>query len=341
MSFSRYKIRYVSIDEFNEHLTFCKKYRKIVFDEVSLFRLKHGSIGMNAILDDKLMNTSITYIRGTNVCTFTCRKDGLLSIGDTTGLNAYITLCKYYKVPKLEVNFSASPFMWYNEKFVNTRQYAYEYDINSAYATIMYFYKFPDTSVEYKTGIVDENEIGFDADGNIVKEGRFALWKFPIIESPFKKFAEVYYKRKQKAKNEELKTRAKNILNYSVGFLQRVNPFLRAYIVNSCNEKIKALINEDYVLHCNTDAIVSNKKLDLPLGNEIGEWKLKEGLFAYVGHPYQWDNDLPRYQGVPKGWFKPGWDILKDELPSFGNVVKLNLETLLLEEIKYENKITK
>jgi hypothetical protein len=336
MSFSRKKIRNVSIQEFNEHLVFCKEFRNVVFDEVDLFRLKHGSIGMNAIIDDKLMNISVTYIRGKEACTYICRKDGLVNFGDTTGLNAYITLCKYYKVPKLEVNFSASPFMWYNEKFVNTRQYAYEYDINSAYATIMYYYKFPDTSVKFKTGYVGKNEIGFDADGNIVKENYFALFIFPEIESPFKKFAEVYYNKKQKAKNEEIKQRAKNMLNYSVGFLQRVNPFLRAYIVNMCNEKIKELINEDYVLHCNTDSIVSTKKLDLPLGDKIGEWKLKEGMFAYTGHPYQWDNDLPRYQGVPKGWFSPGWDILKDELPTFGNVVELNLEKLLLEEIKYE-----
>jgi hypothetical protein len=330
----------VNIDEFNHHLTFCKSYRKIVFDELMLFKFKNGSIGMNAIIDDKLTNISLTYIDGNYVCTYICRKDGLMREGDITGLSAYITLSRYYKVPKKEVNFSASPLLWYNEKFVNTRQYAYEYDINSAYSNIMCNYLFPNTEVESQTGIVDDNEVGFDTDGNLVRKGQFALWKFPLVESPFKRFAQVYFNKKKNAKTEEIKQKAKNTMNYAVGFLQRVNPFLRAYIVNSCNERIKELINEDYILHCNTDAIVSTKKLDLPLGDDIGQWKMREGMFAYIGHPYQWNMELPKYQGVPKGWFEPGWDILKDEIPHFGNVVEFNIEKLKLEEIKYENKFT-
>lgn len=339
--FVRHRIKYLNIEEFNKHLIFCKKYRKIVFDELMLFKFKYGSIGMHAIIDDKLTNVSLTYIDGSYVCTYICRKDGLLREGDITGLSAYITLSRYYKVPHKEVNFSASALLWYNERFVKTRQYAYEYDINSAYANIMANYLFPNTEVESKTGIVNKNEIGFDSNGNLIKEGEFALWKFPLMESPFKKFAQVYFERKQKAKTEEIKQKSKNTINYAVGFLQRVNPFLRAYIVNSCNEKIKGLINEDYVLHCNTDAIVSTKKLDLPLGTNIGEWKVKEGMFAYIGHPYQWDMELPKYQGIPKGWFQPGWDILKDEIPHFGNVVEFNYRKIILEEVKYEDKYTK
>lgn len=339
--FSRHKIKYIAIDEFNNHLTFCKKYRKIVFDEVNLFKLKYGSIGMNAIIDNKLTNISITYIDGSFTCTYICRKDGLSREGDITGLSAYITMCRYYKVPHREVNFSASALLWYNEKFVNTRQYAYEYDINSAYATVMYYCKFPNTEILPETGIVKENEIGFDSDGKLINKGGFALWKFPLIESPFRKFSEYYFNKKVKAKNSEEKQKAKNMINYAVGFLQRVNPFLRAYIVEKCNERIKGLINEEYILHCNTDSIVSTKKLDLKLGNGIGEWKIKEGMFAYIGHPYQWDMELPKYQGIPKGWFQPGWDILKDEIPHFGNVVEFDLKKIELVRIKNEFKNTK
>ena len=45
----------------------------------------------------------------------------------------------------------------------------------------MYYYPFPDTAIEPKTGTVKKGEIGFDADGNLIKEGDFALWKFPLI----------------------------------------------------------------------------------------------------------------------------------------------------------------
>lgn len=334
--FVRHKIEYLNVDDFNKHLEFCEKYRIIVFDELKLFKLKHGSIGMHAIIDDKLTNISLTYIDGKKACTYICRKDGISRVGDIVGLSAYINMSRYYKVPERKVNFSASPFLWYNEKYINTRQYAYEYDINSAYANIMYNYKFPDTSKNFETGFVKEGEIGFDASGDLVHEGSFALYKFKLIDSPFKKFAEVFFNKKINAKNDEERNKAKNTINYAVGFLQRVNPFLRAFIVNSCTEYIKQFIDEEYVLHCNTDCIVSTKKLNLVIGNQIGEWKVKEGMFAYIGHPYQWNNELPKYQGIPKGWFKPGWDILKDEIPHFGNLYRFNLKKLKLEEEKYE-----
>ena len=102
--------------------------------------------------------------------------------------------------------------------------------------------------------------------------------------------------------------------------LQIKNPWLRAWIVGSCNELISSLIDKD-TLFWNTDSIVSRRpRPDLTIGDEIGEWKLEhEGEVAYWGNAYQWNQDKPTYRGVPKGDFPEGWDILVDDTPTHSN----------------------
>lgn len=331
---NRIRERYISIAEMNVRLTIVKLTRKIEHRDVT--RREHV-VGYNAFIDDRQTYFRLTYKEGTEVTTYVCRKDSGEHVEQqANGGEAYRILNIYYKVPKITANFSASPFTYVNEKYDNTRNYCYYYDLNSAYASIMVNYDFPDTSIKPVAKVIEDNEIGFDANGDIVETGNFAYFVFPKMKSPFKKFANVWYQKKQNAIYEDDRVRAKNVLCYSVGILQNKNTFLRAYIVNSCNEYIKSLIDENTV-YCNTDCIVSLKpKNELIIGTEIGQWKYKEGLFACKGFSYQWNLDKPSYKGIPKGWFKPGWDILKDDIPHNGNVYDYNPLTNKLEASIYE-----
>lgn len=110
------------------------------------------------------------------------------------------------------------------------------------------------------------------------------------------------------------------MLNLPIGYCQRYNPFLRSYVVNSCNEVIKRLIDDD-TLFWNTDAIFSRKRRpELELGTEIGQFKeIHCDTLSYVGNVYQINNEDPTYRGISKSWFKAfekkngrKYDLLKD-----------------------------
>lgn len=237
--------------------------------------------------------------------------------------------------------FSTSPFLWFNEKYNRQESDAISYDMNSAYSYAM-LGDMPDTSEVksvdikcYNLGIVRKGEIGFDAYGNLVKEGCFALFRFKTIPSPFKKFVDYYYFLKKNAKNKEIKQHAKDILNMSVGYLQRINPFIRATIVSRANNLIKDLIDKN-TLYCNTDSIVSLKpRKDLTLGEGLGEWKVEhKGKFRYVDYNYQWDNTLPSYRGIPKAWFNESYNILTDDIPVCGNLYELDYIKFIIRKVK-------
>ena len=229
---------------------------------------------------------------------------------------------------------SASPIINYNPEYQNRRIYdAYEYDINSAYfATILD--KIPDTYNMRQKDFVNEDEIGFDfitrrnesdeivgIDFMLVHQG-IADYVAPLIETPqsLKDFCHKWYAAKSKAREKrkalqegtpqwnearEDELNAKAMLNLPIGYCQRINPFFRAYVVCSCNEKIAALIDED-TLFWNTDAIFTKKpRPDLDCGDNIGQFKVEriESIY-YKGNTYQLGHDLPVWRHVPKQWFK-------------------------------------
>lgn len=361
MSFSRKKIVYVNIDTMQEHLDYCYNYKKIIIGK----KPEGTTFKMNAYVEDGMVNFQLTYKRGSQVTTYICRKDGEDQNQWTDGGEAYRILSMYYDVPDLRENeqlkkdldyneddkkfeVSASALMYKNDKYENTNiEYAIGYDLNSSYSYAM-LKPMPNTSVRpkiwclAKKGFIGFNEKVITEHGCtkrelvVVQEGKMAHWMFPIMESPFEKFVKHWYNKKKNAKTKEEKGKAKGILNYSVGYLQKVNPFLRATILYYANQEIKKLM-DDNTLYCNTDSIVSLVKKDLKVGSEIGEFKIEhEGRFAFVGFNYQWNYDKPSYRRVPKTWFKEGWDILKDPIPNGGNVVRFNRETYKLEDINYE-----
>lgn len=331
-TFKSKKTRFIGVEEFNKRLEYCKEfttiYRTEPHNDDTLGKYKSFFCG-------HLSRANLTYFSEEGLTTYTIRLDTDDMSQAITGLDAFRIMSKYYKVPRWEkIKFSASALIWKNDKYERERHHVYYYDLNSAYATIMANYKFPDTSVQYEAKVVSEGEIGFTERGEIVHPGEFAMFVFPLMDSPFKKFAEVWFKRR---KNPKMKQKAKNVLCYSVGYLQRVNPFLRAYIINSCNDYVKGLISEETTVYCNTDCIVSLVPLDLPIGSELGEWKYKEGEFAYDGLNYQFDKETPVWRGIPKGWWKqhPDFDILTDEPPHSGNIYRVDYEEfrILNEEI--------
>lgn len=310
--FKNRKFEYVSITQMNELLKYAKQYRRIRYDEPT------SPVGLNAFIEDNVVKFKLTMRNeDKEVIHYITFKDDRAHDQNITGSEAYRILRLNAKFPLLDGNISASPFLWYNKKYERVWVDAVCYDINSAYAWAM-CQPMPDTSKPSMCKVIEDGEVGFDCEGDIQREG-FSNHVFKMLDySPFTKFAHKWFDRKKQPK---FKQKAKNVLVYSVGFLQRKNPYLRAYIVGLCNELVRSLIDEN-TLYCNTDSIVSLKeRKDFKLGSGLGEWKIEhKGKFAYDGFNYQWKDDTVAYRGVPKTWFPENYDITKDELPINGNL---------------------
>lgn len=330
MIFSNKRVIYCNLKEMNEHLQFCKNYRTCYFRE----KISGESFNNNCYLVDRTRWLELSYRKGSFVATYkfdkaTAETDDHQVI---TGLQAYRVLQRYYKVPrttdcKENSLFSAIPLLWNNPKYERQKVNAICYDMNSAYAYAM-LQDIPDTSVKPIAKKIEPGEIGFgfDEQGNVkLQHTGFCPYVFKLMESPFKRFVEKYYKIKQTAKTKLEKRKAKEYLNFCVGFLQGRNEFLRAYIVCSANERILNLIDEN-TIYCNTDSIVSLvERPELEIGTDIGQWKVEhKGEFAFIGFNFQWYGEQPSVRGVSKTYFKKDWDILKDDMPGVNNMYELD-----------------
>ena len=332
--FTSKRIRYVDFNTINKHLKFCSGHREFHYREKrsdEFFELK-------AFMVDRLRYFELSYKYAGEACTYIFDKAN----GDTedhqqiTGLQAYNVLNRYTRINRViekkeDAPFSAIPILWYNKKYEGKRVEAICYDMNSAYSYAM-LQPMPDTSVPPKAKYIENGEIGFDLSGNRQTSG-YSMYVFNLMDSPFKRFVETYYKKKTTAKTKADKRRAKEYLNFCVGYLQHRDPYTRAQIVGLANDRIISLIDEN-TLYCNTDSIVCLKEReDLELGDGIGQWKVEhKGQFAFIGYNYQWNFDIPSIRGKPKTDFYEGWDILKDKLPECGNAFKYNEIT---ERIEY------
>lgn len=315
----------------NKHLTYVRKYRRIIYGP----KPAHVPAALTAWIEDKAVEFCLTYRWGNHCKTYVLRKDG----GDfiaRNGQDAYRILNQYYKVPKAKFptkkQFSASGVLYCDLSKSGTRiPNCVGYDINSAYTWAM-TQDMPDTTV--KPGMmrkVGKGEIGF-FDYEIVGEGHYAHYIYPRIESPFKRFAEVWYAKKKNAASADEKRRAKDVLNCAIGYLQRTNPVLRTAILSYANQRVKSLIDAN-TLYCNTDSIVSSVRrpdIEKDLGTGLGQWKIEHtGAFAFNHFTTQWDLNIPTYRGKPKNWFPKGWDLLKDAAPSTDqNIYEFDKESL-------------
>ena len=269
------------------------------------------------------------YFKYGTPCTYIFDLNGE-DIFSQSGLDCFKEFSKAYKIPKAkEYNndslnrwlneesnkyvCSASPILGYNKKYEKQElKDCYEYDLNSAYAaTIME--KIPDlwnpTFATYPDMVkVNKGEIGFMLNDmlTMVEPGNKADVKFKLIDTPdkLKAFLKKWYGIKKTSTGLE-KLKAKAMLNLPIGYCQRYNPFLRSYVVNTCNKVIKSLM-DDETLFWNTDAIFTlNRRPELELGLEIGQFKeVKCDTLKYIGNVYQINDEDPTYRGISKAWFK-------------------------------------
>lgn len=216
---------------------------------------------------------------------------------------------------------SAKPILGFNPKYDKTEHQVYCYDLNSAYAMVLRD-KIIDTYHPHFHTMVKDNQVGFmdDTDITMVHRG-MADVVFDLIDSPYRDFCDKWYNIKKKApKGSREKAEAKDVLVITVGLFQLHNPFLRAYVVNSCNEFIQSIIDRhpNEICMYNTDAVYSTIPLDdLVIGDNVGQFKLEyQGLFRQVGNNYQKvDIDETSYRGVCKIMFKEGYNILNGDIP--------------------------
>ena len=357
--YKRNREKIVSIEEMNKILAYVSKNYLLVEGEKATSNFNRYACYIN-----NQVNFKITYKKGATVCTYTCRKDGDRKLQSIKGQDAFRIVKQYLghndkfdlrKSEKFDIwkkllgwddkdkKFlaSAKPFLYYDEKHENQRLRAYSYDINSSYSNGMQ-QDMPDTSQEPRINdiIRNSNELGFYMRDNelICTEeiGKRCRFIFPKIKSPFLKFIDVWYKRKKTSLNDTVeKQKAKDVLNFSVGYYQKVNPFIRSRIISFANKIIIDSMDEN-TIYCNTDSIVSlTQRKDLEFGDDIGQFKQEHNgkYFAYKEFEYQWDLKAPTYRGVAKKWFPKGWDILKDNLPTQGNLVEFNPKLCILEEV--------
>lgn len=317
--------------------------------------------------ETKLEITTKYFSNNNKTCTYIFSLNAE-NIAALSGQKAFAEMCKAYKVPDYREDkilkpqldtetgkfmCSARPLIDYNRKYNKTRLInVYEYDLNSAYTSAM-MDKIPDTSSYRSNSIVEKNEIGFIIDNHltlITTKGSYADVVFKLMDTPLtlKKWLLNVYNKKKHSTGDE-KAKAKAYLNYPIGYCQRVNPFLRAYIVQMCNRVIERLIDDD-TLFWNTDAIFSKRKRDdLNIGDDVGQFKeIKLDSLYYNGNNYQVGLEEPAYRGIPKQWFKAfakingrPFDMEKDGIPPKSNIYKWDWDKLELKEINYEEKIQK
>lgn len=221
---------------------------------------------------------------------------------------------------------SAKSVTGYNPKYNNTEHRAVIYDLNSAFAAVLQKSIIDTYNMRFNDE-VKENEVGFllNVDLEMMHTGDYADVIFPIIDTPesLKEFIKKYYDIKKTApKKSKERALAKQILNVSVGLYQRHNPFLRAYVIHSCNEFIMKYVNKYYDKVCcwNTDAIYTTERireLDKLTGDEIGKFKVEyDGLFRQSYYNKQLvDSEEVKYYGVSSCLFKKDYNLLTDSLP--------------------------
>ena len=217
---------------------------------------------------------------------------------------------------------SAKPIIGYNAKYEKQELFnVYEYDLNSAYSSIM-MKGIPNINAPYFNHKLKANQVGFFLDEDLTlveKQGIICDIAFDIIEltDKQKQYIQKLYDIKATATDQYTHDIAKLELNAAIGYYQRFNPFVRAYIIHKCNRVISGLLDDETILW-NTDAIFSLKRRpELELGAKIGQFKeIKIDRFVYSGCNYQINAEIPKYRGIPKAWFKDtAFDLLKDTLP--------------------------
>lgn len=160
-----------------------------------------------------------------------------------------------------------------------------EYDLKSAWLTFLAQDKLPYIPVDknnnldlskcyYEKGkIVAKDEIGFALVENYIqgtsqyyikKEGEKANYIFKLEENKHKMKLLNLKKKINDCEDKIMKKNWKNAVNFWIGNLTHHNPFLRSYIIQSCNDYLLNLINkyEDNYIYSVTDSLAFNKEIE-------------------------------------------------------------------------------
>lgn len=337
----RERRKFVSVSEMNEllkivskqcpHIYYHKKEKGVPFQRDAYIEVKRSSV-------------TLSFCKGLKASSYICNLDDSISKKQVDGQEVYRCLRHYYKedvIENADEIGSAKQLIYKNEAYDGKRVKAYAYDMNSAFSYFM-MQDIPDVTTLRTNSYIKDGEVGFveRADGElkaIFEKGYFCSYVMKLMLAPegYKRFIEHWYSIKQKAREDgdkKLEYKAKNYLNFCIGYYQKTNPFIRCCIVSRNNQFIKSLIDEN-TIYANTDSIVSTiRRYDIEemCGTEIGKFK-KEHFgedFAWQKGKvnYQWNLESPSMRGVPKAWFKGfekkmgrKWDILLDDIPTACN----------------------
>ena len=346
----RWQKVYITVQQFNEILDKMRERRTIIHENAEnlykagkwtqfrntmyVWETGRGSVRMSFRIGTKCFNY-VTVLDGLDEQKAeTEQLTGSLSYGLMQRMSTirgdYQTHLSEYSGPE--------PFKYNNPKFSGCDfQKAWSYDLNSAYCFILMKYKFPDLANDLGEGVVEEDEIGFSFDGCELRHpGRFAQYRFKLVDSPYVHFANKMYEKILYFKSRGQKNKSKKfkgIINSAVGNLKYHRPLHRNYIVASINEYMKNIM-EKYkgnILYGNTDCVVSTIPLDLDVGINCGQFKLEdhgENMFKYRDNTYQWRGEVPVASGRSKGLWKATDDLFVG--PSGDYIYKYDYEKELI-----------
>lgn len=349
--FKRKKQVFISKTDMDDLLKEVREHRYIFFSEYADEPLKFV-----AYVDDTISYLKVTTNWINGPATYVFRKDGEDADQQITGLDAYIELAKEYSRVVgepfhtiLDEVGSARALLSYRIDTDNTRVNAYGYDMRNAYGWALK-QPLPDTrEVVGQYRDVEDGEIGFIVGeqaiipgmtykaGSVLtmcEPGEIAEIIFKTMPSPFSAYVDRWYSRKENSTDPAERAKAKQMVNFAVGYLQRKNPYIRCAVVEYCNRRIRSFIDEN-TIYCNTDSIISKTpRPDLPSGPEIGSFRLEHENepFAHRGFNYQWGDAAPSMRRIPKSWFKKGFDILTDTIPDCNNTWEFDPENIILKE---------
>lgn len=185
----------------------------------------------------------------------------------------------------------------------------YEYDLHSAYSSVL-LGKVPNVNNPIFNAKIKEGQVGFLIDEQLTLIETVGcqcdvVFDLITLRQEGKNYILRLYNKKEEATDELEHDEVKLKLNAAIGYYQRYNPFMRAYVVHKCNNKINSLIDENTILW-NTDAIFSLvRRPDLDVGDSIGQFKETFiERFVYINNNYQINDELPLFRGFPKIWMK-------------------------------------
>lgn len=195
---------------------------------------------------------------------------------------------------KSEATVNAAGIIWANPKYNNKSIYCYEYDMHLAWLGMFMKCPLPNTEVKPRLkDIVGKDEIGFVKNGlggyncgdNVVFEGDYADYIFPIMYCPNIKWCEKLLEEINILKGLPRKSH-KGRFNKWLGTMQNKNPYIRVAVIAQSNKYIINLINKykDKLIFSVTDslgAIERIPELDNLIGDGAGCWSLKNEGYLY------------------------------------------------------------